>query len=69
MYSPEHFNAVARRADRHLANLSADRFVTLGLGDENTAGSKHGSIENDFEAWKAKVVHKLAKEAGECCFC
>lgn len=39
--------------------LSASRIMTRAEGDCNVAQSKHGSIEADFEAWKAKFLSRL----------
>lgn len=39
--------------------LSASRIMTRAEGDCNVAQSKHGSIEADFEAWKAKFLTRL----------
>ena len=59
LYAREHYNAVARDLDRFLAQLSANRFHPLGLGDENEANSKHGSTENDFAAWSESLLDRL----------
>ena len=37
------------------------RFHSLGLGDENVAGSKHGSMEADFDHWAAAFIQRLQK--------
>lgn len=39
--------------------LGASRIMTRAEGDCNVAQSKHGSIEADFEAWKAKFLSRL----------
>ncbi|KAM8991350.1 S-adenosyl-L-methionine-dependent tRNA 4-demethylwyosine synthase TYW1-like isoform 1-T1 [Ara ararauna] len=39
--------------------LSASRVMTHAEEDCNVAQSKHGTIEADFEAWKAKFVSRL----------
>ncbi|KAM9525543.1 S-adenosyl-L-methionine-dependent tRNA 4-demethylwyosine synthase TYW1-like [Guaruba guarouba] len=39
--------------------LSASRVMTPAEGDCNVAQSKHGTIDADFEAWKAKFVSRL----------
>jgi tRNA wybutosine-synthesizing protein 1 len=59
----ENYNAVARRVDAHLATLGAHRIAALGLGDENVAGSKHGSMEADFEAWAEVAVPAIVATA------
>ncbi|KAM4648112.1 S-adenosyl-L-methionine-dependent tRNA 4-demethylwyosine synthase TYW1-like isoform 5-T7 [Amazona ochrocephala] len=50
---------VGRNIDRWLWMLSASRVMTRAEGDCNVAQSKHGTIEADFEAWKAKFVSRL----------
>lgn len=50
---------VGRNIDRWLWMLSASRILTRAEGDCNVAQSKHGSIEADFEAWKAKFLSRL----------
>ncbi|NXP01640.1 TYW1 synthase, partial [Certhia brachydactyla] len=55
----DHYNTVGRRMDRWLWMLSASRIMTRAEGDCNVAQSKHGSIEADFEAWKAKFLTRL----------
>ncbi|XP_038014377.1 S-adenosyl-L-methionine-dependent tRNA 4-demethylwyosine synthase TYW1-like [Motacilla alba alba] len=55
----DHYNTVGRRMDRWLWMLSASRIMARAEGDCNVAQSKHGSIEADFEAWKAKFLTRL----------
>ncbi|XP_009997432.1 PREDICTED: S-adenosyl-L-methionine-dependent tRNA 4-demethylwyosine synthase-like, partial [Chaetura pelagica] len=55
----DHYNTVGRNIDRWLWMLSASRILTRAEGDCNVAQSKHGSMEADFEAWKAKFLHRL----------
>ncbi|XP_010284792.1 PREDICTED: S-adenosyl-L-methionine-dependent tRNA 4-demethylwyosine synthase, partial [Phaethon lepturus] len=55
----DHYNTVGRNIDRWLWMLSASRIMTRAEGDCNVAQSKHGSIEADFEAWKAKFLGRL----------
>ncbi|NWZ64422.1 TYW1 synthase, partial [Acrocephalus arundinaceus] len=55
----DHYNSVGRRMDRWLWMLSASRIMTRAEGDCNVTQSKHGSIEADFEAWKAKFLTRL----------
>ncbi|NWT78983.1 TYW1 synthase, partial [Lanius ludovicianus] len=55
----DHYNTVGRRMDRWLWMLSASRIMTRAEGDCNVAQSKHGSIEADFEAWRAKFLTRL----------
>jgi len=58
----EDFNVIAKNIDSSLSQLSAERFVSLALGDENVAESKHGSIEQDFQAWKENLLNKITKK-------
>nr|XP_009942948.1 PREDICTED: S-adenosyl-L-methionine-dependent tRNA 4-demethylwyosine synthase-like [Opisthocomus hoazin] len=55
----DHYNTVGRNVDRWLWMLGASRIMTRAEGDCNVAQSKHGSIEADFEAWKAKFLSRL----------
>ncbi|KAF1654302.1 S-adenosyl-L-methionine-dependent tRNA 4-demethylwyosine synthase, partial [Eudyptes chrysocome] len=55
----DHYNTVGRNIDRWLWMLSASRIMTRAEGDCNVAQSKHGSIEADFEAWRAKFLSRL----------
>ncbi|NWX34860.1 TYW1 synthase, partial [Notiomystis cincta] len=55
----DHYNTVGRSIDRWLWMLSASRIMTRAEGDCNVAQSKHGSIEADFEAWKANFLTRL----------
>ncbi|NXS67860.1 TYW1 synthase, partial [Pandion haliaetus] len=55
----DHYNTVGRNIDKWLWMLSASRIMTRAEGDCNVAQSKHGSIEADFEAWKAKFLSRL----------
>ncbi|XP_075374062.1 S-adenosyl-L-methionine-dependent tRNA 4-demethylwyosine synthase TYW1-like isoform X1 [Mycteria americana] len=55
----DHYNTVGRNIDRWMWMLSASRIMTRAEGDCNVAQSKHGSIEADFEAWKAKFLSRL----------
>ena len=42
-------------------SLSGERISPLYLGDENTATSKNGSIEGDFDFWKDKFLTNIKK--------
>jgi len=55
----DYYNKVAREIDIALSGLSAKRVSPLGLGDENVSGSKHGSQEKDFDAWRAAFLADL----------
>ncbi|NXT26406.1 TYW1 synthase, partial [Syrrhaptes paradoxus] len=55
----DHYNTVGRNIDRWLWMLGARRIMTRAEGDCNVAQSKHGSVEADFEAWKAKFLGRL----------
>lgn len=54
-----HFNKVGKNVDKWLWMLGAHRVMTRGEGDGNVVKSKHGSIEADFTAWKAKFISRL----------
>jgi len=58
----ENFNVVGRRLDKCLHQLSAKRFLSLGLGDENVSDSKNGSLELDFKVWSENLVNKIISE-------
>ncbi|XP_062945407.1 S-adenosyl-L-methionine-dependent tRNA 4-demethylwyosine synthase TYW1 isoform X2 [Cynocephalus volans] len=55
----KHFNKVGKNVDKWLWMLGAHRVVTRGEGDCHVVKSKHGSIEADFRAWKAKFIFRL----------
>ncbi|XP_067394027.1 S-adenosyl-L-methionine-dependent tRNA 4-demethylwyosine synthase TYW1-like isoform X2 [Emydura macquarii macquarii] len=55
----DHYNTVGKNIDKWLWMLSASRVMTRVEGDCNVAKSKHGSIEGDFNAWKAKFLARL----------
>ncbi|NXE15663.1 TYW1 synthase, partial [Lophotis ruficrista] len=55
----DHYNTAGRNVDRWLWMLGASRIMTRAEGDCNVARSRHGSIEADFEAWKAKFLSRL----------
>lgn len=50
---------VGKNVDKWLWMLGARRVMTRGEGDGNVVKSKHGSIEADFTAWKAKFISRL----------
>lgn len=50
---------MGRNIDKWLWMLGASRILSCTKGDSNVAKSKHGSIEADFEAWKAKFLTRL----------
>ncbi|XP_003465850.2 S-adenosyl-L-methionine-dependent tRNA 4-demethylwyosine synthase TYW1 isoform X2 [Cavia porcellus] len=54
-----HFNKVGKRVDKWLWMLGARRVLARGEGDCDVVRSKHGSIEADFMAWKAKFIARL----------
>ena len=60
LYS-DHYNTVAKHVDKFLFQLSATRFHSLCLGDENVAGSKHGNMEADFDYWKNSLSQRIMK--------
>uniref|UniRef100_A0A6J0UNA1 tRNA 4-demethylwyosine synthase (AdoMet-dependent) n=1 Tax=Pogona vitticeps TaxID=103695 RepID=A0A6J0UNA1_9SAUR len=62
----DHYNTVSRNVDKWLWMLGARRVLSCARGDANVAGSKHGSLEADFEAWKGQFLARLrALCAGE----
>ncbi|XP_026982011.1 S-adenosyl-L-methionine-dependent tRNA 4-demethylwyosine synthase isoform X4 [Sagmatias obliquidens] len=54
-----HFNKVGKDVDKWLWMLGAHRVMSRGEGDCNVVKSKHGSIEADFTAWKARFISRL----------
>merc|ERR1711970_936641 len=60
----DNYNVIAKNVDQFLSQLSAERIIPLELGDENVAESKHGSIEQDFQAWKTVIVNKISGKDG-----
>ncbi|MEE6469786.1 hypothetical protein FKM82_008767 [Ascaphus truei] len=54
-----HYNTVGKNIDKWLWMLSGSRVMTRAEGDGNVVKSKHGSIEADFSAWKAKFLSRL----------
>ena len=57
----DYFNTIGKNCDRFLFQLSGERISPLYLGDENTATSKNGSIEEDFNFWKDKFLTNIKK--------
>lgn len=57
----DHFNTIAKNCDKYFYQLSAIRFHSLGIGDENVAGSKHGNLESDFDHWKSQFLNRLQR--------
>ncbi|KAL7987067.1 hypothetical protein Chor_005986 [Crotalus horridus] len=55
----DHFNTVSRNIDKWLWMLGAQRILSCARGDSNVVKSQHGSIEADFEAWKAKLLTRV----------
>ena len=60
LYS-DYYNTVGKNVDKFLFQLSASRFHPMALGDENVAGSKFGSLENDFQQWRKKFIERIKK--------
>ena len=56
-----HYNTVAKHVDKFLYQLSATRFHSLGLGDENVAGSRYGNMEADFNHWQNTLMQRIKK--------
>uniref|UniRef100_A0A8D0XSS4 S-adenosyl-L-methionine-dependent tRNA 4-demethylwyosine synthase TYW1 n=1 Tax=Sus scrofa TaxID=9823 RepID=A0A8D0XSS4_PIG len=50
---------VGKNVDKWLWMLGAHRVMARGEGDCDVVKSKHGSIEADFTAWKAKFISRL----------
>ncbi|KAG8442147.1 hypothetical protein GDO86_011083, partial [Hymenochirus boettgeri] len=50
---------VGKNIDKWLWMLSANRIMTRSEGDCNVVKSKHGSIEADFEVWKALFLSRM----------
>lgn len=61
----EHFNTVAKNCDKFFYQLSARRYHSLGLGDENVSQSKNGCIEKDFEVWRKSFLKRIGKQNNE----
>ncbi|XP_059573086.1 S-adenosyl-L-methionine-dependent tRNA 4-demethylwyosine synthase TYW1 isoform X1 [Alligator mississippiensis] len=55
----DHYNTVGKNIDKWLWMLGANRVMTRAEGDCNVAKSKHGSIEADFAAWRARFLLRL----------
>lgn len=52
--------------DKWLQDLHAARFIKLGVGDEDTSSSKHGSIEADFQDWIEQLWIRVDKFRTAC---
>ena len=52
---------MGKKVDEWLEELNASRFMKLGVGDEDTASSKYGSIEADFENWNSNLWIRVDK--------
>jgi hypothetical protein len=57
---------VGRQVDTWLQELHGARFMKLGVGDEDTAASKRGSIEADFDSWKSQLWVRVDKFKNAC---
>jgi tRNA wybutosine-synthesizing protein 1 len=55
----ENFNKVATELDHSFAELQADRLAPIYLCDENTAQSRHASLEGDVDYWQKNFFEKL----------
>ena len=51
----EHYNAQGRFVDKILDSFGAKRMYPYGEGDDD------GTLEEDFESWKAKLWNTLRK--------
>jgi len=58
----EHYNTIGRDVDRFLYQLQGNRVHPLGLGDENVANSKAGSLEGDFDLWTERLLKRLGED-------
>ncbi|XP_019943960.2 S-adenosyl-L-methionine-dependent tRNA 4-demethylwyosine synthase TYW1 isoform X1 [Paralichthys olivaceus] len=54
-----HYNTVGTNVDKWLWMLSGMRVMTRGEGDCNVVKSRNGSVQADFQAWKAKFLNRL----------
>ncbi|XP_072547350.1 S-adenosyl-L-methionine-dependent tRNA 4-demethylwyosine synthase TYW1 isoform X2 [Salminus brasiliensis] len=54
-----HYNTVGKNVDKWLWALSASRILSRGEGDCNVVKSRNGSVQADFQAWKAKFLTRL----------
>ncbi|XP_038141891.1 S-adenosyl-L-methionine-dependent tRNA 4-demethylwyosine synthase TYW1 isoform X2 [Cyprinodon tularosa] len=54
-----HYNTVGKNVDKWLWMLSAKRIMSRGEGDCNVVKSRNGSVQADFQAWKAKFLSRL----------
>lgn len=57
---------MGKQVDTWLQELHAARFIKLGVGDEDTAASKHGSIEDDFQNWRSQLWLRVEKFRTAC---
>lgn len=55
----EQYNKMGKMTDARLAELGAERFFQLGLGDDNGT-----TLEEDFDKWREELFSVLAKRAG-----
>jgi sulfite reductase alpha subunit-like flavoprotein len=55
----ENFNKVAVELDNAFAELHATRLAPIYLCDENTAQSRHSSLEGDVDYWQKNFFEKL----------
>ncbi|EDV22483.1 uncharacterized protein TRIADDRAFT_28630, partial [Trichoplax adhaerens] len=58
----EHFNSVAKDTDSWLHKLHGNRILPLGIGDNNVVQSENGGLEEDFVAWKGRILRVLNLE-------
>jgi hypothetical protein len=52
--------------DGWLQELHAARVMKLGVGDEDTVASKHGSIEADFQSWNSLLWARVDRLRSAC---
>ncbi|RZF34501.1 hypothetical protein LSTR_LSTR011743 [Laodelphax striatellus] len=53
----DNYNVVAKKVDRELADLGAERLIELTLGDEDETASNNGGLEEDFNVWLRQLAN------------
>jgi len=54
----EHFNEIARKVDKRMEELGAERIFPLGEGDDDAG------LQEDFDHWKANLWEKVCSALG-----
>ncbi|XP_035690787.1 S-adenosyl-L-methionine-dependent tRNA 4-demethylwyosine synthase TYW1-like isoform X2 [Branchiostoma floridae] len=52
----DNFNMASRKLEQWLQTLGAQGVFPRGEGDQNVAGSRHGSLEQDFAVWRDELL-------------